>query len=198
VLVAELQHRTRNLLAVVQSVMRQTIRASASLEEFDRRFAGRLAALGRAQEMLARADGEPVTIQELAHTELAAHGAEPDGERVSLDGPPVELPRRGLETLALAVHELATNAVKYGALSLPAGRLTIVWTLSVERDGESRLLTLEWRETGVEMPDPDIGKRRRGFGRELIERALPYQLNAETELEFTPEGVRCRILMPLH
>lgn len=197
VLVAELQHRTRNLLAVVQAVMLQTLETSDSLDDFGRRFADRLAALGRAQGLLARGDGHAVTLGDLVRLELAAHGAEPNGERMSLDGPAVELPRRTVQTLALAVHELATNAVKYGALSTPSGRLSVSWAVGNESGGSGRRLVLDWRENGVLTLAGRAEPRRRGYGRELIEEALPYELDAATRLDFTEEGVRCEIELPL-
>lgn len=90
--------------------------------------------------------------------------------------------------MALALHELATNAVKYGALRVPSGRLSLAWTSRDDR------LTLEWRETGVALPP---ARPRRGYGTELIERALPYQLGAETRLDWGADGVSCRIVLPL-
>ena len=99
-----------------------------------------------------------------------------------------------MQPVALALHELATNALKYGALSRPEGRLSITWRLQGE--GEERRLLLDWVETGVPMPDGEAPSHQ-GFGRQLIEQALPYQLKAGTQLMFGTEGVRCRIALPL-
>ncbi|MGI4946816.1 MAG: sensor histidine kinase, partial [Janthinobacterium lividum] len=202
VLVAELQHRTRNLIAVVRSVADKTLAGSATLDDFRARFRDRLSALSRVQGLLSRlADGERVTFGALVRAELTALGAlERDGRgpQVTLDGPAdVQLRSATVQTLALALHELATNAVKHGALSRPGGRLQVRWKVVRREDGERRL-QVEWEEAGVAIPAPAAGQARRsGYGRELIERALPYQLGAETHYELGPDGVRCTIVMPV-
>jgi len=193
VLVAELHHRTRNLLAVVQSIALQTLRTSASLEGFGDEFESRLQALSRVQGLLARADREAVDLRALVEAELEAHGdGGADPGKVRVEGPPVALPAGFAQTLALALHELATNAVKYGALKRPAGRLVVTWAV----EGAGRRVLIEWREGGVPMAG-DALPRRKGFGTELIEHALPYQLGAETRLEFGADGVRCAIVVPV-
>ena len=122
-LVAELHHRTRNLLAVVQSIALQTLRTSASLEGFGDEFESRLEALSRVQGLLARADREAVDLRALVEAELGAHGdGGADPGKVRVEGPPVALPAGSAQTLALALHELATNAVKYGALEAARGQ----------------------------------------------------------------------------
>jgi two-component sensor histidine kinase len=190
VLLSELQHRTRNLLALVQAIARQTLRSSASLADFAREFESRLGALSRVQGLLARADQSPIDLQQILAAELDAHG----GARAEIAGPSVELEPIAAQALALALHELATNAVKYGALHQPQGKLSVAW--KVDKDQGQPRLILEWLETAVIMPPPSSSGRK-GYGRELIERALPYQLNATTHLEFTHQGVRCTIEMPL-
>lgn len=193
VLVAELHHRTRNLLAVVQSIALQTLRTSASLEGFGDEFESRLQALSRVQGLLARADREAVDLRALVEAELEAHGdGGADPGKVRVEGPPVALPAGFAQTLALALHELATNAVKYGALKRPAGRLVVTWAV----EGAGRRVLIEWREGGVPMAEGAL-PRRKGYGTELIERALPYQLGAETRLEFGADGVRCAIVVPV-
>lgn len=192
VLLAELQHRTRNLLAVVQSIARQTLRASGSVEAFKADFEGRLRALGRVQSLLARVDHGAIDLHALLEAELAAHGRKEDPGKVLIDGPPVHLPATAAQAFALAIHELATNAVKYGALRQPMARLAITWSIEDAHAG-SRRVVLDWQETGVEMPDQGLETLRKGYGSELITRALPYQLKAETSLEFGEDGVRCRI-----
>jgi PAS domain S-box-containing protein len=195
VLLAELQHRTRNLLAVVQSIASQTIRKAASLEEFRIEFEGRLRALGRVQGLLARLDHQDVDLHMLLEAELRAHG---DGGlesgKISVDGPPVALPAISAQALGLALHELATNAVKYGALQQGAGHLAVRWSLG--QAGAEPVVSLEWRESGVNLPMAGPPARK-GYGCELIERALPYQLRARTSLEFGPDGVRCAITLPV-
>ncbi|ONG50155.1 hypothetical protein BKE38_19245 [Pseudoroseomonas deserti] len=195
VLLAELQHRTRNLLAVVQSIAIQTIQSAASLDIFTAEFKGRLSALGRVQSLLAESDAQDIDLHALLMAELTAHGSDALGNgQISIDGPPVALPAAAAQAVGLALHELATNAVKYGALTQPGATLSVAWTL--ESIGTQQMVRLEWRERGVPMP-PDDGTRRRGYGTELIERALPYQLKAQTSLEFLSDGVRCVIGVPL-
>ncbi|MFO1081350.1 MAG: PAS domain S-box protein [Reyranellaceae bacterium] len=190
ILMAELQHRTRNLLAVTHAIAVQTLRKSASLEAFAGEFEGRLRALGRVQGLMARPEASTVDLGELIEAELRAHAATGSAAagKVRVDGGPMPLPPTAAQVLGLAVHELATNAVKYGALGQAGGRLTISWKRVGA--GAGRRISLEWRETGVAL---EPGPRPRGYGSELIEGALPYQLGAETRLEFTPHGVRCTI-----
>ena len=187
VMVAELQHRTRNLLTVVRSIARRSVEPSPGRDQYD----ARLEALGRVQGFLSRSPLYAVRLADLVHAELVAAG---DGtsDRVTVEGPVVDLPGESVQAVALALHELATNAVKYGAIGQPAGRLTIDW--HVEGSGSGGRLVIDWREDGVAMPDGPPA--RRGYGSELITRALPYQLRAETELEFGADGIRCRIALP--
>jgi two-component sensor histidine kinase/CheY-like chemotaxis protein len=202
VMVAELQHRTRNLLGVVLSITDRTLARSGSLEEFRPRFRERLEALARVNGLLSRLNEQDrITFGELIRTELAGLGIT-DGDshagQVELAGPEgVRLRSSTVQTLALGLHELATNALKYGALSRPEGRLSIRWSVERSAPGVQRL-RLEWRESGVPVRlGPDNEPKRRGYGRELIERALPYQLDAETRYAITPEGVHCIITLPV-
>lgn len=110
VLIAELQHRTRNLLAVVHALSEETLASSRSLDDFAATFGDRLAALSRVQGLLSRGAANPVKLGELVGLELRALGAEPDGRRVTVEGPEVALPNKSVQILALALHELATNA----------------------------------------------------------------------------------------
>jgi PAS domain S-box-containing protein len=194
VLLTELQHRTRNVLAVVQALARQTLRASTSLEEFGTRFESRLRALSRVQGLLARAEERPIELRELVEVELKAHG---DGAahpgKVVVEGPSAWLPRSSVQALALALHELATNAVKYGALKEAAGKLEVKW--EIEGKGADARAKITWSESGVR-----IGNSvplRKGYGSEMIEKSLPYQLGTETKLEFGEGGVRCEVTVPI-
>jgi PAS domain S-box-containing protein len=193
-LIAELQHRTRNLLAVVDSLATETIASSPSLTEFAATFRSRLATLSRVQGLLSRGD-DVVTMGELVGLELHALGAEPDGRRIVVSGPEVALPKGSVQILALAVHELATNARKHGALGPSHGTLQVSWT--VAGAGEERRLLLEWRESGAPPRQESGQPARRGFGWSLIEEALPFQLDAQARLELGPEGLRCRLSIPL-
>ena len=202
VLVAELQHRTRNLITVVRSLSDRTVGNAASLDDFKGRFGRRLAALSRVQGLLSHLSaGERVDFGELLRSELTALGvADGKGERVTLDGP-ADVPLRSatVQTLALAIHELSTNAVKYGALAADAAsaRLAVRWHVEPATADDPPVLHVEWRESGVIMPHVGAPARGGGYGRELIERALPYQLGAETTYELGVDGVRCTIEMPI-
>ena len=123
---------------------------------------------------------------------LLAVGAQ-EGERVEkIAGPKVRLQPKAAETMALALHELATNAVKYGALSVEKGRVKVDWNIE-KADGQDRLV-IRWAETGVKLPADR--PQRRGFGTELIERTLAYDLGGEASLEFGRDGIRCTISLP--
>ena len=192
VVVRELQHRTRNVLAVVRALFEAAARKAEATDAFQQTFSQRLGALSRVQGLLAPLnEEETLPFEDLLRGELEAHGAG-ESPYVTLDGPAdVHLKSRQVQILALALHELATNAVKYGALGSPAGRLAVRWRL--DRANDRKDLHVEWRESGVEMP----ATTGSGYGRELIERALPYQLEARTHYELTGDGVHCTITVPL-
>lgn len=190
--VAELQHRTRNLIAVVQSIAHQTLNATELLEDFENRFDTRLAALSRVQSLLSRADDEPVTIGALVRTELEALGGSGAfADKVTFGGPDVPLRKSAVEMLSLAIHELTTNALKYGALASETGRLSVTWR--IEGTLPDQRLVLEWIERGITTADAG----RSGYGRSLIEQALPYSLSAQTKFELGTDVLRCVISLPL-
>jgi two-component system CheB/CheR fusion protein len=191
-LLAELQHRVKNILAVVRSIASRTVESSQDLTEFSSHFVGRLSALARTQSALARRGVEGVELEDLVREELVSHTAR-EGEQVEISGPRVQLKEKAAEVFTLALHELATNAVKYGALASSKGMITVGWRLM--NTSEGRRLSLEWRESGV--PLLDSKPQHRGFGRDLLERGLPYDLGAQTGLEFAPGGVRCTVEVPL-
>jgi two-component system, chemotaxis family, CheB/CheR fusion protein len=178
VLIAELQHRTRNLLGIVQSVAQQTLGKGGSLEA----FSIRLSALGRVQGLLGGAMDDHIDLGDIVRLELEAVGAPTEG-KVIISGPPVSLGFELIQTFGLALHELATNAAKYGALKEERGHLQIEW--SVGQD---------WRESGVGVI---AETSRKGFGLELIKRALPFTLRAKVEHSFGADGVFCHIELPL-
>jgi two-component system CheB/CheR fusion protein len=197
VLVAELQHRTRNLMTVVYAVVMRTMKGSRSLDDFRRCIDDRLAALARVQGLLSRRGSQRISFDRLLREELSAHvdlNRDGGAQQVSLAGPAdVALETSQVQTFALALHELATNAVKYGALSTPDGLLSVQWEL-VQSEKRKPRLHVDWRESGVaDVPEPGAAPRGSGYGRELIERALPYQLGASTTYGFTGDGVRCTI-----
>jgi len=146
------------------------------------------------QGLLSRRDGGDVTLTVLVQAELAAVGVASDGERICVDGPPVTLPYQSMQLLALALHELSTNALKHGALKGARGRLTVTWQI-VDRTENPRL-EFTWVESGVEL-HKKANPLRHGFGRELLEHALPYQLDAKTVLELGMDGMHFWIAIPL-
>lgn len=189
-LLAELQHRTRNLLGVIRSVARRTAESSDDLDTFLTHFDGRLAAIARTQSALTRNNASSASLEAMILEEfLAAAGA----DQVTLKGPEVQLKGKSAESLSLAVHELVTNALKYGALTKPKGHVEVTWVIESHDAGE--VLVLDWRETGVGVMD--MTPKRAGFGRRLLERALPYELGAKTSLDFAPGGLHARIATPL-
>ncbi len=188
---AELQHRVKNILAVVRSISARTGETATSLDAYAAHFGGRLDALARTQSVLARCGAAGVELEDLIRDELAASVAR-DDEQVTVSGPRVLLKEKAVEVFAMALHELTTNAVKYGALSMPAGTVAIEWQL-VDR-GDSRALTFTWRERGVSALDSRPA--RIGFGRDLLERGLPYDLGAATTLRFAPGGVQFSMELP--
>lgn len=175
-----------------------TARASADMDDFRASFRDRLDALARVQGLLSRLNEHGrVTFGELIRTELSALGGDP--QRITLEGPnDVRLRSSTVQTLAMALHELATNALKYGALSQPDARLAVRWSLQRDEGGDGTpWLHMDWRESGVAIPAVGDAPQRRGQGRELIERALPYQLGAKTRYAVEADGVHCTITTPI-
>lgn len=191
-LISELQHRVRNILAVVRSLVARSAETSDTVEDFAAHLDGRIGAVTRVQSVLVRNPRAGVDLESLVRDELLAQHA--DEDRLRVDGPEIVLPAKAAEVLTLAVHELATNALKYGALSQPSGKLEITWRL--EADGTpARRLELVWLETGVRIAGQ--APRREGFGTNLLKRRLPYELEGEADIEFRPGGLICRIAFPL-
>ena len=186
---AELQHRVKNILAVVRSLLLRTLSSSTDLDHFAEHFAGRIGALARCQTVAARTPERFVMLEELVVEELAAHGGQ-DENQTHVNGPSVALSETVAGAIGLALHELTTNALKYGALSIPAGRVQVRWRLEAQRH-----VALEWYESGV--PLTDLNPKRRGFGRDLIEHGLPGEIGATTTLAFRPGGLYCRIAFSL-
>ncbi|AYV47701.1 hypothetical protein CFHF_26640 [Caulobacter flavus] len=190
-MVAELQHRVRNILAVIRSIVSRTAETSDTVEDLSAHLDGRLSALARTQVLLTRSPETGVDLEGLVRDELLAQVA--DEHRISIDGGEILLAPKAAEVMTLAVHELATNAVKYGALSAPDSRLAISWSVR-PREGVD-WLAFEWRESGVTVAV--AAPRRAGFGSVLIEQRVPYELMGEGTLAFAPGGVRCTITFPL-
>jgi PAS domain S-box-containing protein len=188
ILVNELQHRSRNLLGVVTSMANRTVGRGSSAEN----FLVRLKALSRAQSLLSQGGSDSVAVDALVRAELAAH-ADNAPDRIVIDGPAVLLTSQQVQNFALALHELTTNAVKYGALKDETGQLSVTWELIRAEGG--RHLALNWIETGVAVAPETV--TRSGYGRELIEQALAYSLGGRTQYALEPGGVRCRIELPV-
>ncbi len=197
VMMAEVQHRTRNLLAVVRSIATQTLRTSASLEAFGVEFNHRLEALSRVQGMLSRSEEQRITIGSLVRMELDALGvAGSHADRIVIEGPDVPLRKSVVQTLALALHELATNARKHGALNGDGGQLRISWRVYGTESGIQRL-AVDWHEQTASRVAAVVDAVRSSFGRQLIESALPYSLGAKTQFDLTDSELRCSIDLPL-
>jgi two-component sensor histidine kinase len=191
-LVNELNHRVKNTLATVQSITFQTLRNASSPEEARRAIEGRLRALALAHDVLTRENWEAANL-----SEIVAQAVEPyrsRGEhRIHVRGSPARLPPRMGLSLAMALQELATNAVKYGALSNPAGEVNVHWELSREED--TYHLIMRWEESGG---PPVLGDRPpRGFGTRLIERTVRQELNGDVRIEFARSGLVCELRVPV-
>jgi PAS domain S-box-containing protein len=190
-LVRELHHRVRNTLATVQAVMRTTARASTTIEEFEEAFVGRIEALSKTNDLLTENFQQAVGVRTLLANELDAY----DGgarRRVRLAGPEYDLPSALAVPIGMAIHELATNAAKYGGLSILGGGVAVSWT--VDGESEARRLNLDW----IEHDGPPVRPPSRlGFGSRLLEYVLPRQLGAEVTLDYRPEGLRAHIALPL-
>ena len=190
-LINELNHRVKNTLAIVQAIATQTLRTRAPLAEAREAFENRLVTLARAHDVLTRENWEGADLSRLVAEAIAVH--EPAGApRFHVDGPHVRLSPQMALSLALALHELATNATKYGALSNDAGSIAVTWAIT--REDGTRLLRLEWREQGG---PPVLAPTRKGFGTRLIERGLGADIRGHVHLDYNPAGVACVVTAPL-
>ena len=189
-LVDELNHRVKNTLATVQSLASQTAGSTANPKDFSIAFEGRLIALSKAHDQLTRHHWENAELRELLSGSLAPYAAAAP-ERIVLRGEDLVLRPRAVLTLAMAVHELTTNAAKYGALSLSGGSVEVRWE-PLQTDGR-KILRLEWRESGG--PEVKVPTRR-SFGSRLIEGSIRAELNGTAQLTYAPEGLRCEMLIP--
>jgi two-component sensor histidine kinase len=192
-LVRELHHRVKNTLATVQSLASQTARGAPTPAAFRERFEGRLIALSKAHNQLTVHHWESADLRGLLSGSLAPYaGVGP--ERVVLRGEDVELRPRAVLTLAMAFHELTTNAAKYGALSVAGGRIEIRWQPVCGESDSGPLLRIDWIEQG----GPAVAEpQQRGFGSKLIEGSIAAELGGRARLAFEPTGLRCEIVIPL-
>lgn len=187
----ELAHRSKNLLAVVQAIARQTGRSAGDVTEFNAQLGERLAGLGRSQDLLVQKSWQGVSLHDLVSAQLKPF-VEADNDRVEAHGPPVLLDADAAQNIGMALHELATNASKHGALSVPTGRIGIVWDWQPVAEGERRL-QLRWMEAGGPPVSPPT---RKGFGHAVIERLTAASLHGTAELDWRPEGLRWTLEVP--
>jgi two-component sensor histidine kinase/CHASE1-domain containing sensor protein len=188
-LTRELNHRVKNTLANVLSIVSLTRRRATDLDSFAVGLEGRIRALSATHDLLTQSEWGTTPIRAVVAAELAPYVQ--DSERaLDLSGPAVELAPNDALSLGLALHELATNAAKFGALSVPQGRVAITWQL-ITQD----LARVEWAErNGPPVPQEE---RKRGFGTELIEKIVAHELRNPVELSFEPDGVRCALILPV-
>jgi PAS domain S-box-containing protein len=188
-LVNELNHRVKNCLATVQAIAAQSLRGPDVSPQARERFMARLIALARANDVLVAEAWQGASLGAVAAEMASPHGA---AERFTIAGPEVRLAPQTATAMALGLHELATNAAKYGALSSPRGRVSLTW--SVEGEGAARRFRLIWRESG----GPEVGPPGPpGFGSRLIERGLASELKADVRLDYAPAGVVFSLSAPL-
>jgi PAS domain S-box-containing protein len=185
-LLNELNHRVKNTLAIVQGIAHQSFKDADVPAAPRKAFEGRLAALSAAHNVLTEQSWAPVSIVQIVADAVAPHAGGAD--RFEIGGPDLALPPKEAVSLALTIHELSTNAVKYGALSTPEGRVTLRWT------AEGGRLNLVWQERGGPPVSPPA---RRGFGTRMIERGLAAELAGTAKIEFRPEGLVCTLEAPL-
>lgn len=201
VLVGELQHRTRNLIGVINAMCDRTARSSDDFAEFRTKYRDRLDAMARVQGLLSRlSPDDRITFDELIETELAALDGDETAGKVRTVGPRgVRLRSSTVQTLAMALHELTTNALKHGALGQDGAQLEVAWALEPQDKDDlgdnEPWLRIDWRESGVQIQG-GAGKGS-GEGLELIEKSLPFQLGARTAYQLGPHGVDCTIWIPI-
>ncbi|MCE0503856.1 GAF domain-containing protein [Roseivivax sp. GX 12232] len=186
-LISELNHRVRNILNLMRGLITQSGKDNLSVADFSKNLDARIHALARAHDQLTREDWAPAALSELLHHEFAAYLGD-SSVQVRISGPDVLLASEAYTGLALVVHEMVTNSVKYGALSDTAGHIAL--ELSRPEDGG---LEIRWREVdGPKVTRPE----RRGFGSAIIERSLPYELGGEAEIAYPETGVEARFRIP--
>lgn len=190
-LMRELSHRSKNLLAITQAMARQTARGAISIVEFEKRFSARLRGLAAAHDLMVNSSYTGAALDQVISGQVAVVSPGTVSQ-VALDGPSLRLRPEAVQNLAMAIHELAANAQRYGALSVQDGRVQVGW--HVEEGEAGAELVLHWREIGG---PPVAPPQNKGFGHALIARNLPRALMGEVTLDFPPEGVSCRVRLPL-
>ncbi len=187
-LTRELNHRVKNTLANVLSIVALTRRRAVDIDDFADGLGARLRALSATHDLLSQTDWSNAPVSEIVRSELAPYMGGAEGH-VTLEGPDISLAPKDAMSLGLAIHELATNAAKYGALSTPSGNVSVTW-----RFVSSDLAEIRWRESGGPLvAEPE----KRGFGRDLIEKIVAHELRSQVDLRFRPEGVECTLQVPV-
>jgi two-component system CheB/CheR fusion protein len=189
-LIGELNHRVKNILTVASSLAAQSLRSTTTPDDFAKVFLGRLQALSKAHELLSDENWSDVSVEALiaAGLELQTQGK----GRVTLHGPATRLSAKAATTLSLAIHELTTNAIKYGAFANDTGHIDVGWEQESRPDGT--FLAIHWQESGGLPVHPPA---HRGFGSEMIERGIKYELRGQAKMDFLPAGLEVRISIPL-
>lgn len=193
VLLAELQHRVRNIMAMIQSIAARSAKGAGNVSEYAELMTGRLFTMARVQALLTRAANVGVDVGALVRDELEAQAHHAD--QFEIVGPEVILAPKAAEVLTLAVHELATNALKHGGLSTAGGRVKVAWR--VEERTRGPWLSFDWNEEGAPLRPPSPEPLRRGFGSELIEARVPYELGGRSAVVITADGAQCHLEFPL-
>lgn len=186
----EFHRQLRSLFAVLRAIVRRTSEGQVSVEAFAAHLEGRIGALARVHEMLMRGPDAGIDLEELTCGEMLAQSV--PAHRYKVAGPDIRIAREAATPVALALHEMAVNASIHGAFAAAAGNVEVAWE-RIEREG-APWLRLCWRESGPRPAGDTV--RARGFGFELLERTLPYELSARTTLAFGPEGLSVELLIP--
>jgi PAS domain S-box-containing protein len=192
-LIDELNHRVKNTLATVQSLATQTARGTHSPEEFRQAFEGRLIALSQAHDQLTRRHWKNADLRDIVEAATAPHLTRSQDQMI-ISGEPVTVTPRVALTLALGLHELTTNATKYGALSVPLGRVEVAWQVE-RRQAQLPGLRIEWREHGG---PPVVPPKRQGFGTRFVEGSVASELQGRAHIKYDPEGLICTMQIPLN
>jgi PAS domain S-box-containing protein len=189
-LISELDHRVKNVLATVATVASRTQETSRSMPEFVAALDGRIKSMASTHELLSDRRWHGIPLAELVRRELAPYAT---ASNTHIDGPDVVLSAEAGQTLAMVFHELATNAAKYGAISVKSGRVSVRW--SFRPNGYAKCLCINWEESGGPLVVPPT---RSSFGTSVVRELIPYELGGSVELVHSPEGVRCEVEIPVH
>jgi two-component sensor histidine kinase len=189
ILMAELDHRVRNVLARVVAVADSTRQGGGSIDEFIRSYHGRIQSMAAAHTLLSQTSWQGTDLAALVRNQLEPHATDAN---MTIVGTDIMLGASASQALAMVVHELVTNAVKYGALSIPGGRVSLSWERKL--NGNAATLILAWREVGG---PPPAAKVQFGYGTRLIRELVPYELAGRVDLVFAAEGASCKIEFPI-